>query len=572
MEHLFCHFIFMKKIILLTLLLPIQLLAQSFLKYEQNLSLSYPEIISAYRQLAEKYPSRCTLEVAGKGDNGREIYTFTIAAEKTTRSVATILINNGIHAGEPDGIDASIEFAEQILGGKFRYPSTRIVIIPAYNVDGSSVQSCCTRANQNGPLNQGFRGNARNLDLNRDFIKADAENTRTFYKIFHRFKPHVFIDNHVSNGADYQYTMTLITSQTDKLGKVLGSFVKNEFEPALYTDMASKGLQMAPYVNTVTETPDSGLVGFLETPRFATGYAALFNCIGFVPETHMLKPFKNRVIATRELMKSMSSYVNENAARFVQLKKKADEEDQRKALYPISWKQNKKASGTFLFKGYEAGYKTSEISGLPRLYYDRNKPFTKKIPIYNHFTTEDSAWKPMAFVIPQAWHEVIERLSLNDVQLTRLQSDCTLMVVSNYINTYKSRDKPYEGHFLHYQSTTTEKVMQIQFFKGDYIVYTNQRAVRYLMETLSPRATDSFFNWNFFDSVLQQKEYFSDYVFEDTGAELLQKNPELRKMLEDRKAADPEFRKNGARQLEFVYNNSPYHEKTVMLYPVFRLP
>ncbi len=573
----------MKKIILLLFLLPIQLLAQIPLNYEQNRSLTYFEIVDAYKLLASKYPARCQFEVAGKGDNGREIHTFTINPEKATGSIATILINNGIHAGEPDGIDASIEFAEQILSGKLHYPNTRIVIIPVYNVDGNSLQSCCTRANQNGPLNQGFRGNARNLDLNRDFIKADAENTKTFYNIFHRFNPHVFIDNHVSNGADYQYTMTLITSQVNKLGKVLGTFVKNEFEPALFSDMATKGFPMAPYVNTVAETPDSGLVGFLETPRFATGYAALFNCIGFVPETHMLKPFKNRVIATRELMKSMVSYVDDNAVRFVQLKKKANDENLEKAkiqivkgekqipLFPISWTQDKKPSGTILFKGYEANHKPSDISGIPRLYYDRNKPYTKRIPFYNQFYVEDFEQAPKAYIIPQAWHEVIDRLKLNNVMMKSLQEDTTVSVRGTYITSYKTKENPYEGHYLHYKTWCNEKQMTVQFFKGDFIIYTDQPAIRYLIETLSPKATDSFFNWNFFDSVLQQKEYFSDYVFEDTGAELLKNNPALRKMLEEKKAADPEFRKSGAKQLEFVYNNSPYHEKTVMLYPVFKL-
>lgn len=521
--------------------------------------------------MVSAYPQQCRLDAMGKGDNGRIIYTFVIEA-KAGKKAATVLINNGIHPGEPDGVDASLEFAQKVLKGELKYPNTRLVIIPIYNVDGNALQSCCTRANQNGPINQGFRGNARNLDLNRDFIKADAENTKAFYKIFHTYKPHVFIDNHVSNGADYQYTMTLISSQADKLGPVLGPFLRNEFEPYLFEQMSAKGLPMAPYVNTVSAIPDSGIVGFLETPRFATGYAALFNCIGFVPETHMLKPFPSRVIATRKLMETMCDYVNENSVRFLSLKARAEAADQKRQSFALNWKLQKERKENFIFKGYEAGYKPSEISGLPRLYYDRTKPFTKKIPFYNHFVGQDSVSKPRYFIIPQAWHQVINRLKMNGIVMKEFKKDTMINVLASYIQTYRSREQPYEGHYLHSDTKIEQERMDIQFFAGDQLISTEQVGIRFLMETLSPAGADSYFNWNFFDSVLQQKEYFSDYVFEDTGAEILKNSPQLQKKLADKKAMDPAFAKNRDAQLNFIYENSEYHEKTYKLYPVFLLP
>ncbi len=562
----------MKKIILLLFLLPIQLLAQIKLKYEQNISLTYTEVVDAYTFLAKKYPTQCKLEAVGKGDNGRDIYTFVINATKTTGEPVTILINNGIHAGEPDGIDASVEFAENLLKQMLRYPNVRIVIIPMYNVDGSSSQSCCTRANQNGPLNQGFRGNARNLDLNRDFIKADAANTKTFYKIFQQFKPHIFIDNHVSNGADYQHLMTLITSQSDKLGSILGTFARNEMEPYLFTEMAKKGIAMAPYMNTIASVPDSGIAGFLETPRFATGYAALFHCIGFVPETHMLKPFPDRVKATRELMETIAAFANENSSVLISLKLKAQKADMVRSWFPVAWKIDEKRVGSFEFRGYKAGYKTSEISGLPRLYYDRTKPYVKRIPYLNRYFVTDSVKRPGRFIIPQAWHEVIERLKLNDVELTQLSSDSLIPVKAKYIKSTETGNRPYEGHYLHTQTKVEEKTMEIQFFKGDYVVETDQPAVRFLMETLSPTAPDSYFSWNFFDSMLQQKEYFSDYVFEDTGAEILKNDPELKARLDAKRASDKAFAASAEEQLNFIYINSNYYEKSHKRYPVFQIP
>ncbi len=563
----------MKKLFLISFLSPFFLMAQPKLRYQQNQSFTYQEVIETYNRMAKTNLKQCHMEIAGKGDNGRPIVAFIIEPTDTTYGPAvTVLINNGIHPGEPDGIDASIEFAQKILQNPKQFSHVKFVFIPIYNVDGASVQSCCTRANQNGPSNQGFRGNARNLDLNRDFIKADAANTFAFYTVFHRYQPHILIDNHVSNGADYQYTMTLITSQLNKLGTVLGNYVKSNMEPAIYKDMANKGNPIIPYVNTLKETADSGLVGFLETPRFATGYAALFHCIGFVPETHMLKPFASRVTATIQLMESICGNAHEHHSELVSLKKEAIQADLDKTYFPLSWQLDTLVTDSLIFNGYKAGKKTSQVSGLPRLYYDRAQPFSKKVPFFNSYSASDSVLKPTGYVIPQGWHQVIARLKANGVLLSELRRDTIINVVAYYITNYETGKRPYEGHYGHSNVQLEEKTIQKQFFRGDLVVETNQPAVRFLMETLEPRATDSYFNWNFFDSMLQQKEYFSDYVFEDTAAELLQSQPDLKKKLDEKKATDAAFAKNGAAQLDFIYRNSPYYETTHNQYPIFRLP
>lgn len=561
----------MKKIILLFLLLPLQIFAQNGLKYEQNQTLSYDEVMEAYTRLNIRFPEKCYFTRIGLADNGKPIFAFKIKSQAKDQNSLTVLINNAIHPGEPDGVDASLEFATLILEGKLEYKNLRIVIIPMYNVDGASVQSCCTRANQNGPINQGFRGNARNLDLNRDFIKSDAKNTKAFQELFADENPSIFIDNHVSNGADYQYTMTLITSQPDKLGGKLGKFVRNKMEPELFTRMERRGYPMAPYVNTISHIPDSGIVDFLETPRFATGFATLFNCIAFVPETHMLKPFADRVKATRQLMETICGFATQHADEINTLRKNTIRQQQSQSKFPIAWKVDKSKVSAFSFKGYEAGYKPSEVSGQPRLYYDRSKPFTKNIPYYKTFDATDSAVTPYAFIIPQAWHEVIESLKRCGARSVRLYEDRKLEVLATYIDSYDSPSRPYEGHFLHSNVKISQKKMEIQFYKGDVLFYPSEVNARFLMETLSPTAPDSYFAWNFFDSVLQQKEHYSDYVFEDTAAELLKQNPSLKKQLDEKKRSDPAFASNGAAVLDWIYYHSDYYEKSHRRYPVFQV-
>ena len=170
-----------------------------------------------------------------------------------------ILINNGIHPGEPDGIDASMLMVRDIVTNKYKIPDNiGLAIIPVYNIGGCLNRSVNYRIDQNGPVEKGFRGNSQNLDLKRDFIKCDSKDARAFTEIFHLTNPDVLVDNHVSNGADYQHVMTLLTSQHNKLGGKMGEFLNKQFEPGLYALMKEKNYDLVPYVNVYDGTPDKG--------------------------------------------------------------------------------------------------------------------------------------------------------------------------------------------------------------------------------------------------------------------------------------------------------------------------
>jgi hypothetical protein len=446
-----------------------------------------------------------------------------------------------------------------------------ICIIPLYNIDGSFNRSSTSRANQNGPLAYGFRGNSRNLDLNRDFIKTDSRNSESFQEIFNTWKPDIFVDTHTSNGADYQYTMTLIPTQKDKLNPLLASYLTKIMVPDLYQKMAAKGYELIPYINSIEETPDAGITGFLEPPRFSTGYAALHNTIAFMPETHMLKSYDKRVDATYKLLQTYIDIIERDAKQILKNKQLADEQVAKQSSFPLDWKLDDTKADSISFKGYTAKQKPSGVSGYDRLYYDRSAPYTKQIKEWNTFVPVVSVNKPVAYLIPQAWGRVIELLKLNGVVLKRLTADARLKLEMYYIKDYKTVPQPFEGHYVHSAVQVNPVKQDIQFYTGDYVVYVNQPQNRYIVETLEPQATDSFFNWNFFDSVLGQKEHYSAYVFEDTAAALLKEQPELKAKLDAEKAKDPAFAKNGAAQLEFVYKNSDYYEKTHKRYPVGRL-
>jgi hypothetical protein len=546
----------------------------------ENQTLTYHETIDCYQKMAAAYSDVFRLTAMGSTDSGFPLHTavFSVSGifepEKIRKAGKQILlINNGIHPGEPEGIDATVLLLRTYLKDKNLQKLLEnlvIVLIPVYNIDGCLNRNSYTRANQEGPVSYGFRGNARNYDLNRDFVKCDTRNARSFNEIFQLWSPDIFVDNHTSNGADYQYTMTLIATQHNKLEAPLGAFLKDKMLPFLYSDMKQKKWEMIPYVDSFDETPDGGIIDFSDLARYSTGYAALWNTIGFMPETHMLKPFKDRLWSTYAFMESVIKFVSENGKAIAKARSEAFETTRTKSEFVLNFVMDTEKRDSLLFKGYTAKMKPSEVSGLPRLYYDRSQPYEKQIPYYNEFKPELTITKPTAYVIPQAWENVIQRLQINGVEMTQLKEETTFDTETYFIRDFKTRNA-YEGHYLHSEVKLEKKMMKRTFNAGDYVIYTNQNANRYIMETLEPEAPDSWFAWNFFESVLMQKEYFSAYVFEDLAAEFLKENPAIKAELIEKRNKDAAFAGNASAQLDWVYRKSPWYEPTHQMYPVARI-
>lgn len=545
--------------------------------YLSNQTYTYSEAINEYKKLAKENKKYAAYFEIGESDYGLPLSLFVINSsgkftQEELRKKNVFLINNAIHPGEPEGVDACIKMCKNFLHEPLSIPENVIIaIIPLYNVGGAHNRNCCTRANQDGPEEYGFRGNSKNLDLNRDFIKADSKNTRAFYRIFHFLKPAVFIDTHTSNGADYQYVMTLITSQRNKMNPVLAEFVYEEMNPTIYKKMEDRNFPMIPYVTTKEQTPDGGIVDFLETPRYSTGYTNLFNCISFVAETHMLKPFPQRVEATYELLMTIIDYMEKNSVKITETKKLADADLLSSNSFPLFWELDTSDVDSLLFKGYEAEYPISEVTGKKRLYYNRNRPYEKYIPYYNQYHSYDRVSRPEYYVIPQAWDFIIPLMKQNEIPVYRAHTPISTMAERYFILHFETVGGPYEGHYLHHAIEVDKDSTEIEIRKGDYLIPTKHVGVRFVMETLEPHAMDSYLAWNYFDAILQQKEWFSAYVFEDEAQQILNENPALKADFENKKNSDPEFASNTFAQLYFIYKASTHYEPTHNLYPVFRV-
>jgi hypothetical protein len=239
--------------------------------------------------------------------------------------------------------------------------------------------------------------------------------------------------------------------------------------------------------------------------------------------------------------------------------------------FALGWKTDSTQMDSVLFKGYELGKKTSAVTGLERIYYDHTRPFEKEVNYYDYFSGEGFVKAPKAYILPAGWHEVIDLLKLNGVRMQQLLKDTVINVEAYRIEGYRSYPKAYEKHHKNTDVKVSSSFQSISFLKGDYFIPTSQPFKRFIVEMLEPTGDDSYFEWNFFDAILQQKEGYSDYRWEDVAEQYLINHPDLRSKLEEKKKNDPKFAENASAQLEFVYKNSPYYEPAHMRYPVYRL-
>ena len=547
-----------------------------------NQTTTWLECITFYQDLAARYPQVLHFEQIGLSDSGVPIHAGVVSAdgvfdrEQIKRAGRTVFFNNnGIHPGEPEGIDACMAIVRDLCTQPERLAalgSTVLLFIPIYNVDGSLNRANTSRVNQDGPEQFGFRGNSRHLDLNRDFIKCDSLNAQVFNRLLASWDPDVMVDTHTSNGADYPYTMTLIHTQTDKLGNGLGPFLQDTMLPHLFARMEAAGWPTCPYVNPVKDSPDHGIAEFLEVPRFSTGFAALHHVIGFMPETHMLKPFADRYASMRALLDITIAFTVEHGEQIKQLRAQAKAAGRTQAEWPVAWRMNEAQPSTFRFKGYAAKYSPSVIGNYQRLSYDRTQPWEKDIAYYNRFDADVVIAAPKAYVVPQAWREVIERLRWNGVEMSRITSEQTVTARYYHIEVVGTRASAYEGHMFHETVEVAARTAQFTLQPGDYVVSLDQDNARYAVETLEPQAHDSFFRWGFFNSVLEKKEAFSDYVFEDMASELLRDEPLLAARFAEWKTANPALLSNQEAVLDFIFEHcARFAEPEWRRYPVLAL-
>ncbi len=554
------------------------------LRYNQNIGLSYEETIAAYRQMDQYFDEARMLDM-GMTDAGLPLNLFLISGdcvfdpEKIKESGrAIILINNGIHPGEPEGIDASVKFAADILknrnGMKQYLDNVVIAIIPVYNIGGLIDHSKYFRIDQNGPEEKGIRRNPRFLDLNRDFVKQESREARAFASLYQYLNPDVFLDTHTTDGSDHQYTLTLIATQPENMTSAMETFFREKMVPSLYDRMRDESSnEMIPYVEYSDHGPVNSILGFEENPWFSTGYCSLFNSFAFMTETLIYKTFPERVEATYQFIQQLVRYTSENSEEIIYLRREADIYTAKAKDIVISWKTDTTRWEPLTFKGYRWEDTIMPISKRKTGYYNHNKPYTDTLKYFNHFTPLVTIKLPRAYIVPFAWEEVIEKLQHNGVIMYQLSKDTSIISETYYIDSYEPVKRPTQGHYINTNVKVHTVIQEISYHAGDYVIPMNQNSNKYIAYMLEPQSESGFFAWNFFDSFLEGQDWYSVWGFESHLKTLLDSDTELRADFEKQKAVDKDFEFDHVAQLQWLYEHTPAFEleKRRMLYPVGRI-
>jgi hypothetical protein len=499
------------------------------------------------------------------------------AARKAGKAV--VLVQACIHPGEPDGKDAGFALLRDIAITKTRpglLDKVVLLFIPIYNVDGHERFSAYNRINQNGPAESGWRGTTVNLNLNRDYMKADAPETRAWLRLWTEWNPDLFIDLHVTDGADFRYNITYQYEHHENAPVSVREWMRDVIEGRAVPAAEADGNLMTTYL-VFKDNRDftQGIIGFVSTPRFSTGYTPLRNRPGLLVETHMLKDYRSRVRGTYDLLRHSLEEVNRDPQRLIQAVRLADEQtvaDGRAynpaQRYPLRFESTDK-SVPFQLKAFESHTELSDVSGAVRVIFG-TKPLDITVPLYDDLKMTASATTPLYYIIPPQWRDVIEVLRAHGLRLQRLSAPATMEVESYRFSDAKWAAAPFEGRLM--ATYKTEPVRETRTYPaGSVLVPMAQPAARVALYLLEPDAPDSFVAWGFFNPIFEEKEYAEDYVMEKLAREMMAKDENLRREFEARVANDPKFAGSATERLRFFYMRSPYWDRQLNLYPVGRI-
>ncbi len=544
----------------------------------------YTETVDFCRRLAEFSPyARYTN--FGRSAEGRELPLLILsrhgafAPGPQRHDTVCVLVQNCIHAGECDGKDASLELARDILVTGRRaelLAHVTLVIMPIFNTDGHERFGPYNRINQNGPREMGWRVTANNLNLNRDYMKADAPEMQHWLRCWTAWQPDLWFDNHVTDGSDVQYDLFYSTTTGPGLDPDISEWVGQGLLPHLLTQLAADGHLVLEYSYPRNEKDlaqgINAIVGY--SPRYSTGYGAICNRPAFLVETHALKPYDVRVRTTYDVLVHTLEYVN---AHWSKLRAAVCAADERCAAargadadggLPLVWGRGDEHED-ITYRGMQGVLQKSEITGADLLQYTA-APQEVATRMYKHSRVTKSIVPPAAYLVPPQWTEALQRLEWHGITRRVLAEPVRLEVERYRLDNVKFAERSFEGRCQPRFETHAERAA-VQFPAGTIVVPLDQPRARVVAHLLEPEAPDSLMGWGFFNAVLEQKEYAEDYRLEPIARQMLAQDAALRREFEAKLRDDPAFAADPAARLNFFYQRSPYWDELMNVYPVARV-
>ena len=548
---------------------------------------NYTDTRAYLERLAAAAPDTIKLTRFGVSPEGRDLMLVIAAsggeftpeaARKSGKQI--LLVQAGIHAGEIEGKDAGLMLLRDLsVGKKLPHLLDHAILVyePIFNVDGHENSTPYNRINQNGPNSMGFRATAQNLNLNRDYIKADAPEMRDWLVMFRTWLPDFFMDIHTTDGADFQYDLTWYTEDWGSLDPAVLAWQNSALKNRIFPQTEKRGHLLSPYLELEDHRDiTKGIVNFGSGTRFSTGYVALQNRAALLVETHMLKSYETRVQATYDLIVEVLSEFNAHPGELRKAVEIADRNTIARAEktgveIPIAFKTTDKPE-TFELKGVVSTQTHSDISNDIWTQYDSSKPQTMKVPFWRDLVVTKRVTLPAAYIVPAGWTQVLEKLAEHGLDVERLKKPVTLDVQRYRLDDPHWGTAPFEGRLMLKAFKMTTESANVEFPAGSAIVRMDQRAANVAVTLLEPEAPDSMLRWGFLNAMFEQKEYGDARVLEKLARDLMAKHPGLKAEFEAKLANDKAFAADPQARLEFFYRHSPWYEdQNVGIYPVVRL-
>ena len=561
----------------------------------------YNEIMNWFKKLAAASPLISMVSI-GKSPEGRDIFMIIASTEKTVTAAALkksgkplLFVQAGIHSGEIDGKDAGMMLLRDIAFGNKKHllDSVNFLFIPILSVDAHERSSPYNRPNQRGPQNMGWRTNAQNLNLNRDWAKIDTKEIRAVIKILNEYGPVLFMDIHVTDGADYQYDITFGGIGKQGYSNGIRDWLENKYKIIADKDLTANGHIPGPLLNTFNNIDFSeGNIVTTGGPRYSDSYGDLRHLAAILVENHSLKPYKQRVLGTYVLLESTLQLL----ATEGKLLKEITEKDKavRVAKMPMAWKVPQlKNTVSFDTRSNQRDADTTvtatdslHLSAIASVIHKSSvtnadyvewlgKPVPMTIADYKSTEPYDFITRPKGYWIPASCDEVIARLKLHGIKMNTITAAREVTVEMYRITNHVFEDdnhilQPFEGHIQ--VTGTTKSEMRNQLFPaGSVYISTDQPLGDLAIILLEPTSKDSYFSWGFFHSIFQRTEYIEAYVMEPMAKKMLEESPALQKEFEEKKAADKTFANDQNAILTWFYSKTKFYDERYLLYPVGRV-
>lgn len=536
---------------------------------------NYADTMAFVDRLVAANPTQFKSKTIGYSNSKRAIKMliaseqgFFDAGQMANSTKPTVLIQAGIHAGEIDGKDAMFMLLRDIATGKRRdiLKKVNILFIPILNVDGHERSSAFNRINQRGPVKMGFRTNANNLNLNRDFTKLDTPEVKSVLAVINDYNPNLYIDVHVTDGADYQYDVTygynpVFASESPAISDALNRY----FKPVIDQTLTDQGHIPGPLVFVMDKQEfKSGLAGWVATPRFSNGWGDLRSLPTILVENHSLKPYKQRVLGTYVFIDGAIEALAAHKDKLANAVKKEQQFVPKQLIVKRGYAEQ---ADYIKFKGIAYSKSMNALSNQQEVSYLGKKQDYDKLPIFWQKEVQHTVEVPKSFFIPPVYTDIIEKLALHGVSINKLSGANTQPLKMAKVSQYSFDNAPFEGRFRVSARFDYVPATNVDL-DGWFEVSTQQKAGELAVHLLHPEAPDSFFAWGEFNTIFQRTEYMENYALLPFAEKMLSDDPKLAEAFNKKLKQDKAFATNPEARLNWLYEHSPFYDQAYLKYPI----